>query len=61
MKIIYISVWMIAGMLLVYDGIFDAVTSTNHMPCFDIAEFIIGAVILILLFKYTYPHKTQEV
>jgi hypothetical protein len=46
-----IAVWLSSGAVLLYDGIFDAVTATNHLPYFDIAEAVIGFGLLMLLIR----------
>jgi hypothetical protein len=44
-----IAGWFAAALLLIYDGLFDVITSTNHCPIFDLGEAIIGIILLVLL------------
>lgn len=48
-----VLLWFGAGLLLIYDGIFDLVTSTHHsygIP--DAIEAAIGVVLIVLLVRW---------
>jgi uncharacterized membrane protein len=41
-----IIAWALSGILLVYDGLFDACNASSHSPVIDLLEMLIGVGLL---------------